>query len=916
VKSAESNLISARRSLWALGIFTAVAAALGIASLKLQPGPPESDVPRTSLDPRHTLTALDASPEAQRTFAVEIDGLFTDPGGQPLAGVHVAADGVDVVTLADGRFRLPRTRRAVSASLTGYFPTQSVPTECVPAERAGLAVRLDGSRPEPPGSGDAPLSDLNEPWARERDVPMHFVLYPAAQARGQVLDPCGRGVAGAAVEVSKDLSGPTQLVRTAEDGRFSISPLSSGTYHVLFRHPQFQGCERTLALAAGGADEDCNVVLEPGAPLKIQVRSSDGVPLADAQAWLEVERGSREPEASSSRYLGRTDDLGRLNAAWQRDGTALVRIRLAGFREAVEAAAPSGDVRFVLEAAPSLQAQAIDARTGLPVRVSTVRLELESQGRYEEAPHRGVLFHSLADGRVRVGLPPLPGTYRLAVRSGAHGYGFSEPVPFNGLDSPAPVLVRLEARTRFFGRVLARGQPVANASVELLGADGSVRPLGESAPGGSFPRTSLARSRSDADGRFDLELARWTPCRLHVDHEDHAEFLSPVLLEPPPAPDGEFPASLARPAKLRGRVSDGRGAGVPRTAVVMTSSRVPPRLTWTDADGAFEFRRLPPSSDYSVRALAGSAETPPGPAEALARAARIEVREGGESWCEVVLDGPALGTAAGRILVDGAGRACTLRLARLDAPARDGLSRWERRVNSDATGLFLAAALEPGRYRLDGGEVPFSQALEVRAHQTTRVDVEIRTLSLDIEAYSLLEGATVEGPLKVELRRLDGDSEHRGHEHSGGDGPNMGRSAPTAPDGALPLSFEGLQGNARVRGLFPGIYRLRVVAPGFNAAESTIEVQHSRGERVGLVPEQQLRLQLYEDDGSPLLGPVEVEILQDGGVLHRDAADAAGEVVLPALAAGEYEVVVRRSGSELRRRLLVGPEAPAKTPRR
>jgi len=96
------------------------------------------------------------------------------------------------------------------------------------------------------------------------------------------------------------------------------------------------------------------------------------------------------------------------------------------------------EVLFVLQTAPSVSGHAVDAETGLPLRIREVRLLTLIGTEYRETPDRGRLFASLSPGKFVVGLPPEAGTYRVVVEAEGDQYGQSLPFLFDGAGSRSP----------------------------------------------------------------------------------------------------------------------------------------------------------------------------------------------------------------------------------------------------------------------------------------------------------------------------------------------------------------------------------------------------------------------------------------------------------------------------------------------
>jgi len=117
----------------------------------------------------------------------------------------------------------------------------------------------------------------------------------AGRVSGRVVDPEGRGIAGARISASNDLSlaemlrglgNPGDAVESGPDGRFTIATLRPGPYAFRVRREGFLDGAFQGELAREGAEVDgVLVTLDPGVAITGRVT---GLPSADAAAALEL----------------------------------------------------------------------------------------------------------------------------------------------------------------------------------------------------------------------------------------------------------------------------------------------------------------------------------------------------------------------------------------------------------------------------------------------------------------------------------------------------------------------------------------------------------------------------------------------------------------------------------------------------
>ncbi|HLU47375.1 MAG TPA: hypothetical protein VK116_04800, partial [Planctomycetota bacterium] len=400
-----------------------------------------------------------------------LEGRITDPDGQPIAGATLRWGPCRTLSDGEGRFALLPADGELTVEHDEYFPlhVQARDVAKLPADSDGI---------------------------------LHLVLLSGHRLRGRVVGESGAPLAGVEVFLSADFfERETTTVLTDKDGAWTSPLLGPGPMRALFRDAEHRIARAEWSIDLHAPPPPIETKLEKGAPISIEVVDEDQRPLGDADVWLEEIAESGGVPVVRSRYLGRTGDLGELRTAIAKIERWAVRVRRAGYREErreIDDAKARQPIEIVLLEAPALEARAILATTGLPVRPTRVELEIATEERshvesdgstFEErissrppalasiesfrpVAHRGLLFQGLEDGRILVGLPRHAGRFRIVVHAAGHLHGVSPVVTYDGRRSPEPVVVRLEREERLEGLVHSRGEPVEGAEVELVALAG------------------------------------------------------------------------------------------------------------------------------------------------------------------------------------------------------------------------------------------------------------------------------------------------------------------------------------------------------------------------------------------------------------------------------------------------------------
>ena len=802
--------------------------------------------PPTVSHPKRRLGAL-SPPVQDRSGAIELlRARVVDGSGRPIVGALLRAGGFDVCSGEDGSFAIPSSTAALTIEHDRYF-------------RREVDVRALANAAAPP--------DL--------------VLVPGMRVGGRILDAGSRPVRGALITIARDLSGPRVATRSDDEGRWRSPLLEAGSALVFVSHRDFEPAERSILLASPGTTTTCDVRLTTGVPLTVRARDRSGARLADADVWVVVEV---DGAPGADHYIGRTDDLGELHAH-RPLGAARLRVRLAGHREAQTPLTPTdGHERQVVDIelarAPLLDAQAVDAVSGLPLRPMRVTLEARDGAGFRPVPHRGLLFESLASGRVRAGMPPQAGHYRLVVEAADGFFGVSDTIDFDGVTAPHAVLVRLERRARLSGIVVADGKPVTGATVDLLAAAAGAPVTFVDGVAVDGALALLYSTRSDSAGRFAFAGVPAAACRLAARHPEtrYAEHFGQPIESSLLSGSGDVLIALERGGTLRGRLLTADGEPAVGHAVVLTSRASRPRVARTVDDGRFEFASLAPADDYFV--TAGRDDSTAGTHTiglAFGTTGPLCIDAGATADCTLRTTLAPAGALAGVVRRDGvAAAACRLRVV----AARAGHLVAETRTDDD--GRFLVRPLPAGEYRLLGVDVPFAAVATVRAGERAQVEVGAASLAWDAALVWSDSDRPVLSSARVELTAADAG------------GPRF--------DGSLETS----DGRARFDGLWPGVYTLRIEGRDFVALERRLDLRENATTRVALDPARSVRLRLVDATGAALSGLAAITIESDERSVFSGTLRVDGEFELPPLPHGIYTVTVRLGDRSARYRVTIG----------
>ena len=344
----------------------------------------------------------------------QIDGLVTDPDGQPVSGATVEAErfGPDrdqertTTTDADGRFRL-----------TG-----------LPHQLVDLTVRADGYPPRTlrgtrPETGETILIELQA----------------GASLAGRVVDDAGKPAAGASVQLHPDFESLTQgtlpssrdyYKRTDGDGRFRFNDVGAGTWSLEATEGTAKAKLDAIELAPG-TEPEVELRLRSQDQLIVLVTTHLGEPVSEARI-----RVAAEADPYSGDY-GTTDASSRAQIGIT-PGAATVSIEHVEQQdESRQVVLEPGDNELAFQLQPGgAISGTVRSPDGAPLAVVTVEAHQEGDLDMPPAAYRRYFGQpkttSGRDGQFRLaGLEP--GRYLLTARaSGLAGSGPAQPIEIDG----------------------------------------------------------------------------------------------------------------------------------------------------------------------------------------------------------------------------------------------------------------------------------------------------------------------------------------------------------------------------------------------------------------------------------------------------------------------------------------------------
>lgn len=546
------------------------------------------------------------SPTALRPGATAIRqtdyvyGRIVSLQGENLAGVEVRLGDHRTISHIDGTFWLPRATGPLGFHHAEFHPAW-----------------FEGPLPTLTRAANSPeiLRQVRQRLSA-RSVATRgasHTLIPGLRVRGTVVSSAiasdsGRETSGGAIDGAvlrfRQHGRVLRHIRSDRTGHYESPLLEPGPVEITVSHPDFLLAMTELELDDPSQPAERDFRLSTGVPFVISASDERGTPIREVALWETPRQGDR-------RLLGWTDELGTLRG--QRGGhpESTWWVEAVGYRRQRMPARSSG-VRLTLQRAPVLSLVAVEARSGLsvPIRGATYRRLIESPPGPRTAEHRArfipASYRELEPGRVEIESPIHQGRYQLSV-STPIGTAESAPIEVElpgKAPQPTELVVSVHATLSISGRVAGGGRPRPESRVSLfrLGdapdGDGAQEYTAEVKPDGGFgirdlpPGQFLITAR--APGFADFISA---PIRLSV---GTAVARLPILLEQGSTVRGRV-VSAAGPNRPEGTLAARhRLRLIPDPVSDAAASALPPRETWSDADGDFAFENIRGGCRYRV----------------------------------------------------------------------------------------------------------------------------------------------------------------------------------------------------------------------------------------------------------------------------------------------------------------------------
>lgn len=579
---------------------------------------------------------------------VTLTGRVTDAAsGQPVAGARVEIGGPEanfpadvVVSDEEGHFQspaLPETEHRVHLQADGYVGTTALRTA---------------------GRGTARLR-----------------LRRAVTLSGRVLDPAGRPVVGADLEVVGTSRGKPVRVGRAFGGGFGPAPLASSAAAGPGQH---------------AGPDNLGVVPGPVPRLPIVAPASAALGL-NAQPAGSRAGGMPPHAAGAAGSAGFTTDAdGRFVLAGLPGGRlrVLARHRAHALGRSGVLRARDGDQRRQIEitlgAGADLNGIITDAEDA---PVAAARITLEQPG--DPDPRT-----TYSDAKGRFQLQHLDGEYSLTARAGT-----APTIVRQVRVSAGGAELRLQLRARassLRGRAVdARGFPVSDARILVS----------EAGPNGG-DSTAGVTVLSGADGRFEAHGLPPPPHSLRASHVDYADAVADG-----PGAGGEVELVLRKGHVLRGTVREASTHAALGGALVRyrNTTDFEAGETRTSPDGMFEIRKLSTGIYELITMHAGHS-----PSTLRVRTAAVPA--------PLSITLAATGAAGGQV-VDALG-----------APVYDAVvaagqpPRWDEGTRTDHRGEYVLSGVESGPAHLaarhpEGGVAQLQQAVTIRGGSVAVAEV-------------------------------------------------------------------------------------------------------------------------------------------------------------------------------------------------
>lgn len=563
--------------------------------------------------PQGEVTKIPDSFEFQLARGTKLSGIVINESGKPIPNVTVDVSeelGPKVVRTGDPQARINVDATAVTDKSGKWKITNA------PAKRAGDDFQFLLKLTHPDYLSDAEWGELQTQQhvttTMLRDGTAKIVMHQGIAVKGTVLNTAGDPITkGIIVWHDEPYYGPTvHEVEIDEQGHFKTIPLPPGKHPITVVTPGFQPIRQIVNV--GKSMDDLTFTMKPGKTLTLKIVDSHGKPVPKARVSLRGWRGAeslynwRHSNVLNSRIPTRANENGIYIWDWAPDDgvTYLISARPFASKEVTLTARETAHV-IKLDQPLIATGKVTDAQTGKSVKhfrvipVIEFRPEFLSTSFQNTVPGKEGQYQIMLNGGMR--------DRRHLIRIEADGYRSAISKNSFGLgEGPVTQDFSLKPAKPRTGRVVdGSGKPVSGATV--IAGTPSIVPMMQN---NEFDWSGIPLKTS-SDGQFQI-AATFEPTRIRALHKSgFAEIVR--------QPDEDIGTITIQPwAQISGRLFQA-GKPVPNQLILFKTVQDrklgEPRFqdsfhTQTDAEGRFEFKRLPPIAG-AVQAYLGPWENSP-----------------------------------------------------------------------------------------------------------------------------------------------------------------------------------------------------------------------------------------------------------------------------------------------------------------
>ncbi len=452
---------------------------------------------------------------------------------------------------------------------------------------------------------------LTFPGVGPRGESTHDVVLTAGVVlQGYVRTPKGEPIPGSTVELLHSspevLFAPRPRGAFAEEsqtrapdanGLYRFTNVSAGVELQLTARAPGYGTQTTRNLAIDPAREllSHNFRMLPGEPIAGSVLARDGTPIAGA---LVEAIGYQEPQTTTSRAT--TSAEGRFELVDLVAGSYFLKVEAAGFGTAqlhtVEAPSRGLEVRLDEEGGVRGRVVGPDGEPVTSFR-ATLHPYIESAQTYGRADAPATSFQA-PDGAFA--LSGGGAVHVVRVEAEAFAAGVSRPFEVVPGVFTEGVVVELGLGGTITGRVIdaGTGEALANALVSTRDNHYMDNVLTRLASQAAIRRTTPRETRTDSNGRFDLDLLSPETYQLVVEHPRYAAWVKRDVAVVQGKVTDVDRIALEAGAVVHGKVVDQLGRPLVGALVKIAPSGAEAFLgeTVSGSDGAYLFHNVPPGS--------------------------------------------------------------------------------------------------------------------------------------------------------------------------------------------------------------------------------------------------------------------------------------------------------------------------------